>query len=163
MAEQSGNQRNRDLKNSEEKGDTISKTVTDYLTACASWLCCQWGVIIFHNKMASSFTLDVCVCTVCSSSLIGLCSWHVCTQAILNMVDWFYQHCEFWLVVQMEPELSLHNHESARNCLRREQSKGKRRWQIRLWTPRGWLKEHLAQVFSTIRNGNIDQKKLSMA
>ena len=29
-----GNQRNRDLKNSEEKGGTISKTVTDYLTAC---------------------------------------------------------------------------------------------------------------------------------
>ena len=38
-----GNQRNRDLKNGEEKGGTISKTMTDYLTACfvtlptASW------------------------------------------------------------------------------------------------------------------------------
>ena len=29
-----GNQRNRDLKNGEEKGGTISKMVTDYLTAC---------------------------------------------------------------------------------------------------------------------------------
>ena len=29
-----GNQRNKDMKNGEEKGGTISKTVTDYLTAC---------------------------------------------------------------------------------------------------------------------------------
>ena len=29
-----GNQHNRDLQNSEEKGGTISKTVTYYLTAC---------------------------------------------------------------------------------------------------------------------------------
>ena len=29
-----GNQCNKDLKNGEEKGGTIGKTVTDYLTAC---------------------------------------------------------------------------------------------------------------------------------
>ena len=36
--------------------------------------------------MPSSFTLDVCVCTVCSPSLIGLGSWHVCTD---NLYTWW--------------------------------------------------------------------------
>ena len=43
MAEQSGNQRNRDLKNGEEKGGRISKTVTDYLTACSVTLPPTWS------------------------------------------------------------------------------------------------------------------------
>ena len=43
MAEQSGNQCNRDLKNAEEKGGTISKTVTDYLTVCFVTLLPTWN------------------------------------------------------------------------------------------------------------------------
>ena len=43
MAEQSGNQRNRDLKNAEGKGGRISKTVTDYLTACFVTLPPTWS------------------------------------------------------------------------------------------------------------------------
>ena len=43
MAEQSGNQHNRDLKNAEEKGGRISKTVIDYLMACFMTLPPTWS------------------------------------------------------------------------------------------------------------------------
>ena len=61
------------------------------------------------------------------------------------------------LVVQVEPELSLHNREIKAQGTASEESRAKEREGDRYvsWTLREWLKEPLAQVFSASRSGNV--------